>query len=395
MHYSRSILPLFVAVVAATATAQSGRSMKRLSPVVLGGTAAMAMQHPTTIAGNVYALAACSPSYPGTLPLAIPGVITGVLRLDPLAFGWLQFGVLDASGQTAPVSFVVPNDPLLVGATFDVQGADLDATGLITLTDNELETQVAAPPPASLNMVAIAPGTFQMGSPVTPFDVTPYYNLPNAQPVHAVTITRPFWMGRYEVTQAEYQSLMGDNPSYSFGASLPVDLVTWIQAAAYCEARTVQEAAAGRLPSGYEYRLPTEAEWEYCCRAGTTTEYSFGSTLSCGSANFNYSEDAGSYCPPTFATVVGSYPANAWGLHDMHGNIWEWCLDSWGGVGGVNYPSAAVADPYVTGGVYRMLRGGRWNAPSYACRSAVRGSLHYNVSVTASGFRVVCAPVLP
>ncbi len=365
--------------------------MKLMAPVVLGETASMAMQHPTTIAGNVYALAVCSPSFPGTLPLAIPGVITGVLRLDPLAYGVLGIGVLDASGVSPELQFLVPNDPLLVGASFDVQGADVDGAGLITLTDNDLEIEVAAPPLASLNMVAIQEGTFQMGSP-EPLGVAPYFNQANTQPVHAVTITQPFWMGKYEVTQSEHQAVMGSNPSFFQGANRPVEVVTWNQAVAYCDALTVQEAAAGRLPSGYEYRLPTEAEWEYCCRAGTTTEFNVGGSLNCGQANhFSLA-----HCVP-HPTVwgqtspVGSYAANAWGLHDMHGNVWEWCLDSWDGI--ANYPAGSVSDPYVTSGPDRVVRGGGWGSNSIVCRSAVRFGGGPNSSGFGIGFRVVCAPI--
>ncbi len=392
MHCTRSLVPiaLAIAVVAAAASAQSGRTMKRLSPVVIGGTAAMAMQHPTAIAGNVYALAVCSPSFPGTLPLAIPGVIQGVLRLDPVAFGWLQFGVLDASGRTAPLSFAVPNDPLLVSASFDVQGMDLDAAGLITLTDDELETQVAAPPPPSLNMVAIAPGTFPMGSATYATSGFPWAAYES--PVHAVTITQPFWMGKFEVTQAQYQALVGANPSAFPGASRPVEQVSWNQAVAFCDALTVQEAAAGRLPSGYEYRLPTEAEWEYCCRAGTTTEWHVGTSLSCGVANF-WDPGIGTFCVGQ-TSPVGSYAANAWGLHDMHGNVWEWCLDRWDG--SANYPAGAVSDPYVTSGSIRVMRGGTWNAPPLLCRSAYRhGGYPDDAFDGHYGFRVVCAPALP
>ncbi len=365
--------------------------MKLMAPVVLGETASMAMQHPTTIAGNVYALAVCSPSFPGTLPLAIPGVITGVLRLDPLAYGVLGIGVLDASGVSPELQFLVPNDPLLVGASFDVQGADVDGAGLITLTDNDLEIEVAAPPLASLNMVAIQEGTFQMGSP-EPLGVAPYFNQANAQPVHAVTITRPFWMGKYEVTQAEYQALMGSNPSFFLGANRPVERVTWNQAVAYCDALTVQEAAVGRLPSGYEYRLPTEAEWEYCCRAGTTTEYHNGPTILCGQANFSYNYHTSSFCSATGTAVVGSYAANAWGLHDMQGNVWEWSLDSWDGSS--NYPAGSVSDPHVTSGPYRIFRGGSWDRDSVGCRSALRSGSGPSSTINfIFGFRVVCAPV--
>ena len=290
--------------------------MKLMAPVVLGQTASMVIEHPPSLAGHQFAMAMCSPSYPGSMSVTSPGVAEGVLLLDPLAYAVLGVGVLDASGQSPALTFLVPNDPLLVGASGDFQGADIDGAGLITLTDNELKLVVAAPPPASLNMVAIAPGTFQMGSPWTPLGVPPYYNAPMSQPVHAVTITQPFWMGKYEVTQAEYQALMGNNPSYFQGAAYPnganrpVETVTWVNAVAYCDALTVQESVAGRLPSGYEYRLPTEAEWEYCCRAGTTTEYHYGSTLVCGQASFGYSFHTFSSCPFTGAQVCNQTSFN-------------------------------------------------------------------------------------
>ncbi len=232
------------------------------------------------------------------------------------------------------------------------------------------------------NMVPIAAGTFQMGSGA--YASTPGYGFTaNELPVHGVTITQPFWMGKYEVTQSEYQAVMGTNPSFYQGASRPVERVTWLNAVAYCDTLTVQEAAAGRLPSGYEYRLPTEAEWEYCCRAGTTTEWNVGSGLSCGQANFNCVNQTSS---------VGSYAANAWGLHDMHGNVWEWCLDSWDG--SANYPAGSVSDPYVTSGPYRVRRGGGFDSFSiFPCRSALRTWANPEYAEWSYGFRVVCAPV--
>ena len=393
MQRSHALVPLAASLLALTATAQTGRTMKLMAPVVLGQTASMVIEHPPSIAGHQFAMAMCSPSYPGALPISIPGVAVGVMRLDPLAYGVLGLGVLDASGQSPALTFLVPNNPLLVGGSFDIQGADIDGAGLITLTDNDLEIEVAAPPPPSLNMVAIAPGTFQMGSP-EPLLVAPYYNHPISQPVHAVTITRPFWMGKYEVTQAEYQAVMGSNPSSVPGANRPVDTLSWNQAVAYCLALSVLEAAAGRLPSGYEYRLPTEAEWEYCCRAGTTTEFAFGASLSCAQAN-HYSSG---YCVPQSpwsgqTSAVGSYAANAWGLHDMHGNVVEWCLDSFDL--SPNYPAGSIADPYVESGSLRVFRGGSWGNPSFGCRSAQRGGVIPGHAPDGIGFRVVCAPVLP
>lgn len=386
MNRSLLFFAVLVAAIAPSALAQTGRTMKLMAPVVLGHTASMVLEHPPALAGRPFAMAMCSPSHPGALPLSIPGVVEGVLRLDPLGYGVLGIGVLDASGRSPALTFPVPNDPLLVGAAFDVQGADVDDAGLITLSDNDLEIEVAEPPPSTLNMVPIAPGTFSMGAPVDP-SYPPTSLAQWTQPVHQVTITRPFWMGRYEVTQAEFQALMGTNPSHFQGANLPVDRPSWYQAVSYCEALTVQEAAAGRLPSGYEYRLPTEAEWEYCCRAGTTTEFHVGDDLDCVHANFKglgYANCTGGTTPG------GTYPANAWGLHDMHGNLNEWCLDSFAA-----YSAEAVSDPYVLTDLAPVIRGGNWNYIEQECRSAFRSWMNPGFTMVIIGFRVVCAPQVP
>jgi formylglycine-generating enzyme required for sulfatase activity len=239
-----------------------------------------------------------------------------------------------------------------------------------------------------LNMVPIAPGTFVMGSTA---------GNPDEQPVRQVTLTQQFWMGKYEVTQAEYQSVVGSNPSYFQGAnapnapSRPVEQVSWNSAVAYCQALTAIEQAAGRVPQGYQYRLPTEAEWEYCCRAGTTTEWNTGTSLSTSQANFGGALPNGTY-PGGQTAVVGSYAPNAFGLHDMHGNVWEWCLDSY-----ALYAPGPVTDPFVTGGPYRVFRGGSWIffSPALGCRSAIRSfSGSPGDSSNFGGFRVVLAPVL-
>jgi formylglycine-generating enzyme required for sulfatase activity len=162
--------------------------------------------------------------------------------------------------------------------------------------------------------------------------------------------------------------------------------VSWNSAVAYCAALTAIEQAAGRVPQGYQYRLPTEAEWEYCCRAGTTTEWHTGTSLSTSQASFQGVPDQ--------TTVVGSYAPNAFGLHDMHGNVAEWCLDSF-----ASYTPGPATDPFATGGLggfLRMMRGGGWNAISTAgvCRSAYRvGLMNFNVS-PVGGFRVVLAPMV-
>ena len=223
-------------------------------------------------------------------------------------------------------------------------------------------------PNSALNMVAIQAGTFQMGS-------------TSEAPAHAVTITQPFWMGKYEVTQAEYQAVIGTNPSHFIGPQWPVELVSWTSAMAYCAALTVSEAAVGRVPVGYQYRLPTEAEWEYCCRAGTTSEWSTGPDLDNTQANFG---NPGNGQP----TSVGSFAANPWGLCDMHGNVWEWCLDAL-----LAYTSSPVSDPYVSAGGAFVLRGGSWDAPKSDCRSARRHS-DPGFAYRVVGFRVVLAPAL-
>jgi formylglycine-generating enzyme required for sulfatase activity len=201
-------------------------------------------------------------------------------------------------------------------------------------------------------------------------------------------------MSEAEVTQAQYSSLMGANPSAFVGPSNPVERVSWFDAQAYCVALTAQQQSLGNVPLGYQYRLPTEAEWEYACRAGSTTEFNVGASLSCGQAKFWYSYHSGSYCfvfgaPGTSTVQVRSYAPNAWGLYDMHGNVSEWCLDTYAG-----YPDLAVTNPFVSGGSERVLRGGGWIDSSSYCRSAVRYSFGPNYSFSDFGFRVVLAPIL-
>jgi formylglycine-generating enzyme required for sulfatase activity len=243
-------------------------------------------------------------------------------------------------------------------------------------------------PTAPAGFVTIQPGTFQMGSNAA--NAAPYYNDSSTQPVHAVTLSYTYWMGATEVTQAQYQALMGTNPSGFPGANNPVEQVSWNNAVAYCAALTTQQAALGNVPAGYQYRLPTEAEWEYACRAGTTTEFNTGAALFCNDAKFDYSYHSNSSCNYSSSTVpVGSYAPNAWGLYDMHGNVWEWCLDSY-----ASYTAGAVTDPFVTGGPNRVIRGGGWNVNSSFCRSAIRVSSIPGITDLSLGFRVVLAPVL-
>lgn len=253
--------------------------------------------------------------------------------------------------------------------------------------------------PANLvttNMVWIPAGTFLIGSP------TNEAMRGSDETQHTVTLSKGFYMGKYAVTQGEYLALMGRNPSWFAGNwTCPVEQVSWDDATNYCAHLTQQEQAAGRLPAGWVYRLPTESEWEHACRAGTATAFNFGSAIRGGMANFYtyYEYDAAigeSYVPnPTpylnRTTATGSYQPNAWGLYDMHGNVWEWCRDWYG-----SYPTGSVIDPQgATSGPYRVFRGGSWNSHGSSCRSAVRWGTYPSIRSYLLGFRVVVAQGQP
>jgi formylglycine-generating enzyme required for sulfatase activity len=256
-------------------------------------------------------------------------------------------------------------------------------------------------------MAWIPCGTFMMGSPASE-----PARLSDEGPQTQVTISQGFWMSKYLVTQADYLAVVGSNPSLFttrdyFGNPIPPDInrpveqVSWNDAAGYCAALTAREQAAGRLPAGWIYRLPTEAEWEYACRAGTTTPFHYGNELRSGMANFDgrdeytvddpyHSNPSGIYLGRT--TAVGSYAPNAWGLYDMHGNVWEWCRDWYGA-----YPGGTVTDPAgPASGSVRMVRGGCWYGVGWRCRSAYRdGSSFPSGWYIFVGFRVVLAPGQP
>ncbi len=221
-------------------------------------------------------------------------------------------------------------------------------------------------------------------------------------PQTLVTISYAFKMAKYAVTQGQYKSVVGTNPSYFSGvADRPVEQVSWNDATNYCVQLTRLEQQAGFLPAGWAYRLPTEAEREYACRAGTATAFHYGPALRSAMANFNgrYEYDAtlGTTNNPngTFAgtpEVVGSYAPNAWGLCDMHGNVWEWCFDSWS----PSLPGGSVTNPSgPPPGPDRMIRGGAWYDNASFCRSAFRLRSAPSYRGNDTGFRVVLAPGPP
>ena len=208
-----------------------------------------------------------------------------------------------------------------------------------------------------LELILIQAGTFLMGSPASEA------GRDSDETQHEVTLTQPFYLGKYPVTQAQWKAVMGKNPSYFKGDTLPVEQVSWEDARAFCE--------KVRQKTGQVVGLPTEAQWEFACRAGTSTPFHFGSVLDGTQANCdgNYpygTTKKGPYLKKT--SPVGSYPANAWGLHDMHGNVWEWCQD-WDGV----YHKGEIRDPKGSGnGGRRILRGGSWCYVARYCRAGER-----------------------
>ncbi|MHB1424327.1 MAG: SUMF1/EgtB/PvdO family nonheme iron enzyme [Gemmataceae bacterium] len=219
----------------------------------------------------------------------------------------------------------------------------------------------------------IPPGTFLMGSPTTEESRV------DDETQHRVTLTHGFYLGIHPVTQAQWQAVMGDNPSHYKGGDRPVEQVSWDDCQAFC-AKLVHR-------TGKRFRLPTEAEWEYACRAGTTTPFHFGDTIGTDQANYQGKYPYGRGKQGVYrkqTTPVGSFPANAWGLFDMHGNVWEWCQDWYG-----PYPQGDIKDPQNSNNGYaRVLRGGSWSSSARFCRAASRGWVAPGFRFNDGGFRV-------
>ena len=216
-------------------------------------------------------------------------------------------------------------------------------------------------PGVMMRMCWIPPGDFLMGSPE---DELGHYD---DETQHQVTITRGFWLGKCEVTQAQWEAVMGSNPSHFKGLDLPVECVSWNDIAA---PGGFLEQVNRLATEGWSFSLPTEAQWEYACRAGTTTALNSGKNLTSTSEvcrNLDevawYDENSGGRTHP-----VGGKAANAWGLHDMHGNVCEWCADGYGA-----YPTGSMSDPLgPDSNSDRVSRGGCWNYVALSCRAAAR-----------------------
>ncbi len=213
----------------------------------------------------------------------------------------------------------------------------------------------------------------------------------NETPQHKVVITKPFYLGKYEITQEEWYEVMGNNPAFfksekagEDSRRYPVENISWEDSQKFITKLNANE--------GKKYRLPTEVEWEYACRAGTTTDFNKGDNLTTNQANYNGNYPCKNYPNGKYlkkTTSVGNYPSNNWGLYDMHGNVWEWCQDNFhdnyheAPVDGNAWESRKIGD--------RVLRGGDWNTGAKGCRSAFR---FYRAGGTYNGigFRLVLEP---
>jgi formylglycine-generating enzyme required for sulfatase activity len=282
-------------------------------------------------------------------------VIQNTTGLSPTSV-WLDCTLLQ--GQTTNVTWTDPRE----------------------LTAQRFYRALSLTPPADTNLIFIKPGTFTMGSPANETDRDA-----DEGPQTTVTLSRGFWISRYEVTQGQFQKLMVSNPSTSpADTNRPVDSVTWTEANSYCALLTQDDHSAGSIPTNCAYRLPTEAEWEYICRAGTTTRFSHGNDPSYTQVD-TYAwnvDNSGLVTHP-----IGQKSPNPWGLHDIHGNVWEWCQDWYAA-----FPGGSVVDhsgPLT--GSNRVLRGAGWQSTDAGCRTANRGNRTPATRQGDFGFRVVLA----
>ncbi len=245
----------------------------------------------------------------------------------------------------------------------------------------EPQIQAVTEPPKEITnsigmkMVQIPAGEFLMGAAKNEAGA---YD--NEKPQHRVRITQPFYLGVYPVTQTEYQRVMGQNPSkFQADDRCPVEMVSWADAVEFCSRLSAQE--------GVTYRLPTEGEWEYACRAGSTWIWCFGDAKSVLAQYAWYSESSNGSTHP-----VGQKKPNSWGLYDMHGNVWEWCADYWDANYYKQFSDKVAVDPAgPAGGSYRVNRGGSWIDDASYCRSAYRIRNDPGRRIVYFGFRLARA----
>jgi formylglycine-generating enzyme required for sulfatase activity len=269
-----------------------------------------------------------------------------LLTLTSGLFGFLLFSYIQA-GDVNPVDHDASNNGakprLKKTISFDVGGG------------------------VKMDLVLIRSGSFMMGDENGDAE---------EKPAHKVTIAKPFYLGKYEVTQEQWNAVIGSNRSHYQGATNPVERISWED----CQ-KFVKKLNEKFAESGVTFSLPTEAQWEYACRGGASTRYSFGDDEASLSEYSWFEGNAGGKTHP-----VGKKKPNAWGLYDMHGNVWEWCADWYEG----NYyePSPASDPTGQATGSHRVLRGGSWSDGAFNCRSAYRYCLPPWFCVYCYGFRV-------
>ncbi len=340
--------------------------------------------------GEVTRIEAALAPLPATLALAVSGVKSFEVLVDGVAARPEDGRFSLPPGEAVWVTLRAPGAP--------------DTSRSFNLAPNARETwsvelKIPQPergrpwtvPDLGLTMVWAPPGEFAMGSPAGEVDRDA-----DEGPATIVRFTQGFWIGKAEVAQDEWQAIMGNNPSAfaSAGPRAPVEQVSWDDAVEFCRRLNERERAIGRLPDGFAYGLPTEAQWEFACRAGTTTAFAFGDSLEATQANFDGTQPYGARAKPganrQTTMQTGSFSANALGLYDMHGNVWEWCAD----VYGEQLPGGTVGDPTApAGGVYRVARGGGWASEGAHCRSANRLMFAARHSWNDLGFRLALRAV--
>jgi formylglycine-generating enzyme required for sulfatase activity len=336
-----------------------------------------------------------------TLQPQAPGLIFGGQSLNLtsqaqgkyLTYQWQRNGQ-PIAGATGPSFSIADVNGSLHDGNYSVVVSNDFGSVTSVLTPLHVDGTPSAHTVASISMEMIfcPPGTFAMGSP------TSESGRGGDETQHQVTLTNGFYLGKYEVTQAQYQTVMNGNseglnadPSQFKGSNRPVEKASWEDAQIFLSRLNSIEQSAGRLPNGWKYVLPTEAEWEYACRAGTTTAYSWGNDINSSRANYNWDGGGNDGNDSKQTVEIGQFSANPWGFFDMHGNVREWVHD-WK----ANYLSGAQTDPEgPASGSSRVLRGGSWNFDGSYLRSAKRNGIPPSHRINNLGFRVGFQAVKP
>jgi len=302
-----------------------------------------------------------------------------LVRTQPLV-GAFKFGIVGPPGTYSVFGSTNLTEWDVLSTVKNPSGAINFVDGTANASPQKFYRTLLQSPPA--NMVFVPPNTFTMGSPTNELDHSIFEG-----PQTTVTLTRGFWIGKYEVTQGEYLEIMGQNPS-DFPGDLrrPVSSVSWSDATNYCAKLTQRELAAGRIPIGSMFRLPTEAEWECACRAGTSTRFSYGDDPGYNSLT-NYAWFLDFVHIDLTVHPAGQKLPNPWGLYDMAGNVWEWCQDWYGDqLGGTQIdPNGPASSPDGR----KVIRGGAYDYPNSSCRSASRLFFFWLFPDSDIGFRVV------